>query len=818
GASKDCVDWFIRTVYQPHYDRFREDFGTWIPGFFYDEPETRGDWGTELNATLAEWGVDWKKAYVAYKFELSEEEQAAAKYQYLDAFVETWGRTMYGGITDWCHTHNVLSIGHFMEHGYLYVHPEFCAGDMMRLQKYSDMGGIDAVFKQFIMGTKKVPRDEPTWQTPKLGSSISHVYGKTDDIAMVEIFGARGQDLTYPEMKWWIDHMQVSGINFTIPHSFNPRSPFDTDCPPYFYNSGYEPRWPLYRIIADYSSRLTLMLTGGRHVCPVALLFGGNTRQVGKAVMPENMTTALQDALFDCDWLPFEVFERVARLDKSKIALYQERYQILIVPPVEVIPYATLAKAKQFFDQGGIVLGYGFLPSRSGTIGKNRRDIAALRKAIWGDPETGLNVCKTNTAGGRSYLLPLEPTPEEIQQVLTGNAEVHPTLEVIDGKTDHWLHALHRVKEGRDIFFLCNQNIDGRPRTFNLRITAAGFPECWDPLRAEITSIPFTRQKDKVDLSLILQSNESILLVFNDIKRDLPHRIESDEIRPLRTLMLRRQSLPEQPLAVPPNENEVRDQLKGLSWIWYPESDPAVMASAGACYFRKQFDLPADRKLLLARFFCTADNSMRLWINGNPFEDEGYTFNDWNNVSNIDIAKSLKTGQNTIAVSVINATDQPNPAGLIGKIVLVFEGNNTQVIPIDKTWKTEKKVPGIWQGGIFDDSKWKSAIEFTAYGAAPWGTLGGRRLTLSPIQKADPFVGQFVIPDMADLKNQRILIEMQQVEPEAAARITVNDQYAGGVIEKPLRLEITGHVKAGKNTVRIEPFAPEQVRIALYPK
>jgi hypothetical protein len=62
GASKDCVDWFIQTVYQPHYDRFKDDFGKTIRGFFYDEPETRGDWGTELKHVLAEWKVDWKKA------------------------------------------------------------------------------------------------------------------------------------------------------------------------------------------------------------------------------------------------------------------------------------------------------------------------------------------------------------------------------------------------------------------------------------------------------------------------------------------------------------------------------------------------------------------------------------------------------------------------------------------------------------------------------------------------------------------------------------------------------------------------------------
>ena len=57
GASRDCTEWFLQTVYQPHYERFGDDFGKTIPGFFYDEPETRGDWGTELNKVLDEWNV-----------------------------------------------------------------------------------------------------------------------------------------------------------------------------------------------------------------------------------------------------------------------------------------------------------------------------------------------------------------------------------------------------------------------------------------------------------------------------------------------------------------------------------------------------------------------------------------------------------------------------------------------------------------------------------------------------------------------------------------------------------------------------------------
>ena len=47
------------------------------------------------------------------------------------------------------------------------------------------------------------------------------------------------------------------------------------------------------------------------------------------------------------------VFEDRATLDDREVKLYQERYRVLIVPPVEAIPYGTLAKLRQFFDQGG---------------------------------------------------------------------------------------------------------------------------------------------------------------------------------------------------------------------------------------------------------------------------------------------------------------------------------------------------------------------------------------------------------------------------------------------------------------------------------
>ena len=641
GMSKDCVDWFLETVYQPHYDHFKDDFGKTIAGFFYDEPETRGDWGTVLNTVLAEHGVDWKKAYVAYKFRLAGEEQAAARFQYLDARAEAWGRTMYGGITRWCEARGVRSIGHFMEHANMYLMQDFCAGDVMRLLKYSSMGGIDAVFSQFAWG-RRAAYDPPCWQTPKLGSSVSHAYGKADDVAMVEIFGARGQDITYPEMKWWADHMQVSGVNFLIPHSFNPRSPRDTDCPPYFYNGGFEPRWPLYRVFADYSSRLSALLTGGRHVAPVALLTPGQSAHVGKRLLPDQISEVMQDALYDCDWIPCEVFENDMTVAGKELKLRAESYRILLVPAVEVIPYATLAKAKEFFDRGGVVVALGFLPSASATLGRSAAQIAPLREAIWGSPTPGLSVCKTSPAGGRSYLLPEQPTAEQWQQALAQDAGIHPTLEVLEGQTDHWLHVLHRVKAGRDVFFIANQNHEGEARRFRFRIDAPGEPECWDAMRHEITALPCQRHGTQAELTLTLQPNESVVLVFAPEQRSLPPRLEPGVDRVRATFPVTRDPSPAQP-------------------------EPVLEAKAG--------------------------------------------------------------------------------------------------------------------------------------------------ITLSPA-KADPFDGHFEITSEALARRGPIHLEMDGVSPETAARVTINGQYAGGVIGKPMRLEISKHLRAGPNTLRIEPFAPQTITLA----
>ena len=807
GASQDAVDWFIKTVYQPHYDRFKDDFGKTIVGYFYDEPETRGDWGTEVPKVLAERRADWKKAYVAWKFQLAGDEQPAARYAYQDAFSEAWGRTMYGATTRWCRDHNVLSMGHFLEHGFLYLNRDVCAGNMFDLQKYSDMGGIDLVCQQMYPGQR--PKD--IYQTPKLGSSISHMYNKTDDIAFSEVFGAYGQHITYPEMKWLADQHQVRGINFMVPHSINPKAPNDTDCPPYFYADQAEPRWPLYRVWSDYNNRLSLLLTGGRHVCPVALLFVGNSAHVGKFVTPEDMTTALQDALFDCDWMPYEVFERDATVVGRELRLRAECYRILIVPPVEVIPHATLAKVKEFFDAGGVVVGYGFLPSKSATLGKTAAEIAALADAVWGQGRApGLGVRKTNAAGGRSYLLPEKPTPDEIRKVLAEDAGVHPTLEVLQGKTDNAVHVLHRAKSDRDVFLVCNQNHQGEARRLKFRAAAKGVPERWDAMRNELSPIPHKRvAEDAAEFELTFEPNESALLVFAAEARPRPPRIEALGAPVRGAIAVTRDPPPAAPAAKPAEKLT----LVGCPWVWFPEGDPRSSAPPATRYFRHEVALPAAAKIRQARFLLSADNEFVLFVNGKEAGRSDGAGDSWRTPADVDFAKHLTPGRNVLAIAATNTTDKPSPAGLIGRFRIDLEDGPPAAGCIDETWKAANREQPGWREAALDARAWPAARKIAAFGDAPWGNLTG---TAAPII-ADLFRGRCTLPADVDLAKCRMVLVLEGL-PGDCASVAINGAFAGGFLGGPCRLEVTDRLKPGENVVEIAPRAPKSAKLAVYPR
>jgi hypothetical protein len=122
--------------------------------------------------------------------------------------------------------------------------------------------------------------------------------------------------------------------------------------------------------------------------------------------------------------------------------------------------------------------------------------------------------------------------------------------------------------------------------------------------------------------------------------------------------------------------------IANARWIWSPEGEPAQSAPMGTRFFRREFVVPAERKLVSASLEMTADNSFAASLNGTP-AGEGDNFHEF---VSTDVTAAIRPGTNTVTVRAANAGDAPNPAGLLGALRLKFADGSEQVLVTDAQW------------------------------------------------------------------------------------------------------------------------------------
>ena len=167
--------------------------------------------------------------------------------------------------------------------------------------------------------------------------------------------------------------------------------------------------------------------------------------------------------------------------------------------------------------------------------------------------------------------------------------------------------------------------------------------------------------------------------------------------------------------------------VEGNSWVWANESK-AGNQPAGKVYFRKVIELPADRALRQATFLLAADDAFRLFVNGHSAGD-GTT---WKTLASLEVTGRLKPGPNTLAIEATNGGDTPSPAGVIGRLVLLFATGEPVIVPVDNSWLTSRQAAGDWKSAPFDAAAWKPASEVAHYGDAPWGRIKLNAETMEP--------------------------------------------------------------------------------------
>ncbi|MGO8675136.1 MAG: DUF4038 domain-containing protein [Limisphaerales bacterium] len=160
----------------------------------------------------------------------------------------------------------------------------------------------------------------------------------------------------------------------------------------------------------------------------------------------------------------------------------------------------------------------------------------------------------------------------------------------------------------------------------------------------------------------------------------------------------------------------------GAQWIWFPEGDPRADAPVAKRFFRRGFELSADKRIASARLRVRGDDRCAVWLNGEPLGEQA----DWQTGREFaGVERKLRAGQNTLAVEAENlpAPVAKNPAGLLFRLDVRFTDDTTMHVDSDGECQAAKTAAAGWQHGDFDAHDWTAAKLLGAYGCAPWGLI-----------------------------------------------------------------------------------------------
>jgi alpha-L-rhamnosidase len=155
--------------------------------------------------------------------------------------------------------------------------------------------------------------------------------------------------------------------------------------------------------------------------------------------------------------------------------------------------------------------------------------------------------------------------------------------------------------------------------------------------------------------------------------------------------------------------------LKHLNWLWLPGH--GLNVAPGIAWFRKAVVLASGHRVSWAKFFITADNRFTLFINGHRIGSG----RNWRVIKQFSVAHYLHAGVNTLAVAATNGGSAPNPAGLIGELVVHYSHGQNLLLPIDTTWRVAARALPGWKAASKAGPGWHTPRVMAQWGSGPWG-------------------------------------------------------------------------------------------------
>ncbi|MHA6480923.1 glycosylhydrolase-like jelly roll fold domain-containing protein [Paenibacillus sp. strain BS8-2] len=393
--NEEAVESFVQLAYDP-FDRYQAEFGSTIQGVFTDEPGLMihdGFFGVEAYRTNVEhptcnlpgvtfaWtrgalqkfesdhGYGLKSVLGALLYQVGDRSHGIREHYY-NSLAEWYRKAYHTALSAWCGKRGLRYIGHTLEEP-LWGQARSQGNQTMVLREF-DYPGVDYLTPG--IGTKENPH---RILSVKCAASVAQLEGKQRVVC--EAFGASDHAYSMRDRRLDANFMAFLGVNLFIPHAFyySFAGYRKTDFPPTeFFHA---PHWEHYKTFADYIGRLSLMGTTGKRNAGVLLFSPIHTVyqemfEDGKSVRQPQADvtfTLLSDRLLrnqvDYDYMDELQLEEAEVTEDGALIFPRShaRYTAMILPAMSAISVQSAAKLSVFVKKGGLLIAVGQLPKHS---------------------------------------------------------------------------------------------------------------------------------------------------------------------------------------------------------------------------------------------------------------------------------------------------------------------------------------------------------------------------------------------------------------------------------------------------------------------
>lgn len=629
----------LDAIYEPHYERYKEEFGKTIAGFFSDEPgfynvddfdmndaigrkKMALPWSDELYSVMEkEADPKWKRKLPLLWMPAEDEAvSSAVRKEYMDQVSELYAKNFSRQLGRWCEEHRVEYIGHVIEDNSEHCRLGCGAGHYFRAMSGQHMAGIDTIGGQILPGNPYASRHGVAYVADghfnhfglaKLGASAAQLDPKKKGRLMCEAFGAYGWNFGVRSMKWLVDYLLVQGVNHFVPHAFSMADYPDCDCPPHFYARGNNPEFPYFAELMKYTNRMCNVLNGGKNIPVAGILYPAEHDWMDECMQIQTPGQVLQENQIDYELIPIDMLTDSdtygTAVKDGKLVINDREMQILLIPETKYLDERLADYLEAALKEG---LKAAYINSKPQKI-----------------------IGKKGTASKKIPELPVITLTE-----LADTLKKQKIYDILTEKADRNLSYYHyRNKE--DLYFLFNTSLS---ETVQRDILIPEHTELirWDAWKDICYTVEQSVCKDGVKVSVKLAPYESMILVTDrqrckvEPEVILPEQYEEMDISDNWTIQKARS-------AEYPNFSEAVN-MKGLKPV--SADDPEF---SGIMRYERTVDLPADGKRLLfvpQYIYEVAE----VFVNGKSAGKRVTPSYEW------DITELCTEGKNQIAVEVAN--------------------------------------------------------------------------------------------------------------------------------------------------------------------